>query len=940
MRTVSEKALAAFSQQYGGEPVNIVEINWTDSLTVQYADKTLSQNILGKILVLSNFDNVVNLDGNTANQSFNIVLDDRDGTIKAIYDQNNFHKRKVNVYQWFTGIPINDKFLIFEGEINSPIIWKEGDRTFSFEIVSKIEDQEVGFSPEEGEFDIIPDDLIGREWPLPFGTCLKVPVIIIDPIPTGVTSDSLGVPDPSILKQLADLLKRIGDAKLGAMAFFEKALETYHSGEGQDSNPSPDNPLAIDQASQDAGDQYTEQGNAALAQAFQLQNEYDALSATLRGQQSFAKTSVNVSGGDCFPQGAKSTTRLNGVKVDGTFAGSQFIIDGVTHPSEEGIDYEGFQSTPVTTASTLSGQETIQKLGFTWLPAGVQFILTSDMVIRCIAAMLPCTVLNVWAYRNYGDTKLLTQVPFEYYDVEIQSFGTINATVIVLSRPLTAYAEGWEDSLYVDLVSPIGPNTVDIITWLIANYTELTFDPATFETVREQLSVCPSNFCLFEQKNIVSLLSEIAFQARCAIWLKNGVFYIQFLAAPPATVATITLDDVIVNTLEVHHTPTENIVTKLTATYKTDYSQTKEYFIILRNNTLRYGLHEQSYNWYTFNNPNVVDVASVFWMIRKSNTWKILQFKTPLTKISLETFDWVLVNFNGITHTGNLPGMIQSVKLDTNELLLEFEIWMPVRLGEMTQYDFAFPLDSDVHTGTDSEKFPKPGSNANGQLTSANGACSRGYNLVKNKSHRRLTEGQGVGENFDNSVSIVPQIVGLDPTPRPRFNYEYSTRSSSAGSPADSLVPTTYPAQIFSGDGPGYDIEAYPRGLGNRATRTKAVNIDHKSTLEPNTWIMVTVVVWSERAGAGRTNKSAKYFLPPSGKNVYPGRVVSGAADTYVVAIYKNGFTGTPTNVTVKQLQIDITDTIPPNTWALVAEGSKADGTGVEYTMQVPVFLE
>ncbi len=42
--------------------------------------------------------------------------------------------------------------LIFRGKISSPVVWSEGDRTVSFNIISQIEDAEIGFSPEEGQF--------------------------------------------------------------------------------------------------------------------------------------------------------------------------------------------------------------------------------------------------------------------------------------------------------------------------------------------------------------------------------------------------------------------------------------------------------------------------------------------------------------------------------------------------------------------------------------------------------------------------------------------------------------------------------------------------------------------------------------------------------------------------------------------------------------------
>jgi hypothetical protein len=90
----------------------------------------------------------------------------------------------------------------FEGGIASPIEWNEGDRTLSFDVLSKIFDVETGFSVEEGDFINVPRSFIGKAWPLVFGTVLNAPTVAIDEIPTGSTLADIGIPDYSIGLQL------------------------------------------------------------------------------------------------------------------------------------------------------------------------------------------------------------------------------------------------------------------------------------------------------------------------------------------------------------------------------------------------------------------------------------------------------------------------------------------------------------------------------------------------------------------------------------------------------------------------------------------------------------------------------------------------------------------------------------------------------------------
>ena len=81
----------------------------------------------------------------------------------------------MRLYQWFTGLDLSDKFLVFAGRINTPVSWNERDRTVKITVVSQIEDKEIGFSAEEGNFPYIPSDLVGKAWPMVFGTGLRLP---------------------------------------------------------------------------------------------------------------------------------------------------------------------------------------------------------------------------------------------------------------------------------------------------------------------------------------------------------------------------------------------------------------------------------------------------------------------------------------------------------------------------------------------------------------------------------------------------------------------------------------------------------------------------------------------------------------------------------------------------------------------------------------------
>ncbi len=95
-----------------------MEIDWADGIVpAQYADRRITfggTTIPGKIVEVGDVDDAIDITTyrNTSKQ-VSITLDDTDGSIKAIFDQHDIHKRRCGIYQWFTGLDLSDMFLVF-----------------------------------------------------------------------------------------------------------------------------------------------------------------------------------------------------------------------------------------------------------------------------------------------------------------------------------------------------------------------------------------------------------------------------------------------------------------------------------------------------------------------------------------------------------------------------------------------------------------------------------------------------------------------------------------------------------------------------------------------------------------------------------------------------------------------------------------------------------
>lgn len=710
-RTISAASIAKLSQNLGTEPINIIEIQWVDGgQRTSYADRDIAGGIKGNIIELSGLDAVVQVSGGSQSEQISVTLNDTDGELKSIIDSTDPHKRPCWVYQWFDGIPTDDKFLIFKGVINTPVEWNEGDRTLKFDIISKIEDAEVGFSIEEGDFIDPPEELIGKPWPLCFGTVINVPALKTKSARQGILASGTGIHDFTLEKRI-----QAADRLTCPMNFV--ALRTT-------ANPGIIEPF------------YESDENCTRAVCV----EQERLALQLEEQLAFETPTIRIFGGNKFPQNTLITLNINGGKFTGTFSGEIFTIAGRLHPQNDGhgevivdevtnqINSEcgispaysaGGPSNPLFAAlgawedsvhpnepipqvihaqrskASWDYYHSIKSSSFFWANAGATVTLDSDEDILYIVNLLPSTILRVAAYRELSGGRQLVTVPDAYYTVRQTDYtGYTGVMELVFDRPLnlrdTETGGGWSDDVYVTMTSSVGPNTVDIIEWFVGKYTSYTVDSDSFNTVRMQIDNYPMHFPLLVRKNIINVLEEIAYQARCALWLKDDVFYIKYLALEPSSDGTITEDDVLPNTFVLEHTKTEDLVTKYVARWQKDYALDKPNTLIYRHNVAKYGTHQKDYNFYCFNIQSLVRKAATFWLIRKANTWRRAKFSTPINKLALETFDTASITLPDAAD-GTVKCMVEKANFNSDTRTIDFELWTPIKSGSRTPYDFAWP---------------------------------------------------------------------------------------------------------------------------------------------------------------------------------------------------------------------------------------------------------
>ncbi|MHC4807081.1 MAG: hypothetical protein ACYTBX_12600 [Planctomycetota bacterium] len=740
MRDVPAGILSNLQQNHGSEPLLIVEVQWVDGGDkVLYSDQKLSglDYPYPNIIQVGNFDMATMVTGSSDSQSISLTLDDVDGELKAMLDVHDIHKRPVWVYQGFQDLTVAHKFLLFKGEITSPILWSEGDRILTFDVLTRREDNEVAFSMEEGDFDNIPDEARGKVWPLVFGEVCNMQAVQVRAPLRGIITHGEGISDFTIPE-------RICQARYIQCPSVSAGEETTLSTDG-------------------AGT-YTESTQQTYGPELEcVQNRYETicnLEFLLEQQQSYEHATLDIRGGQNFPQEINVTLNINGGKFQGHFSGNTFTVTQRIHPEFDNMERQlcapvpdrsiGLAPTQWTSGWTESETGTawyfdvnsytddcdpdnpifrqvyeggptasqkafddMETADFFWIPPGTDVFLEEKAEILYIVSLLPGTINNVAAYKRQPTGRsLLLEVPSEYYIVYETDYDGYTVVEIGLEKKLSLFDSDWHDDLYVSFTSDIGPNPVDIIQWLVEKYTSLTVDSTTFTDIQSKMTNYPTNFWIKERMNILQLIQDIAYQTRCAVYIRNDVVYIKYLSEEPTSVRTITGSDILVGTFNVSHTTTEDIATKHTVKWQNgeagvENDDVVENTIVLKYNVPKYGVQEADHVYYTQNTFDTILKSATFWLIRDSHTWKQVSFSTTIKHLDLDLFDCIMLDLSQFSLTP-VKCVITKAEFNNENNTIDFEAWTPIRAGTDAPYYWAWPAGQAALA-----RWPLPGEEDN-----------------------------------------------------------------------------------------------------------------------------------------------------------------------------------------------------------------------------------
>lgn len=337
-----------------------------------------------------------------------------------------------------------------------------------------------------------------------------------------------------------------------------------------------------------------------------------------------------------------------------------------------------------------------------YVDVGDVITLANTYQEKWVCNILPSTIKAVYAYRTVSGLRRLTPVPSSYYSKnENEDFGEYQCTTITMVRPLEEYQENWEQGLYVTYESSVGPNLVDVIEWLITKYSTLSIDNDSFDGVRDLVEYYPVDFALFQKYDLIDLVSKIAWQARCSIWVNGATVYLRYLPAEPDSITTVTRTDVEQGSLSLTFTETDDLITKYIAKWKPNYVVNGDYKIVVRRNLSKFNEITDEQDYFIYKHRFLVYKSLTFWLIRRANAWRKVSFNLFLNKLMIETNDCITLDIG--THITNsaVKCIVESAVYDPNSNTINLTCWLPVLANSKEYYKFSWPKDL-----TEEDVFP------------------------------------------------------------------------------------------------------------------------------------------------------------------------------------------------------------------------------------------
>lgn len=736
MRTATANMIARLNTREGTAPLLVVKITWPSTGAVFYSEIPLTFGLVTCVDAIKTFSTLqgevtVNNVGTYSGASITL-LDDNDQTLKEVFDTNQAEGAAVEVYHWYSDLDASDAMLLLKGVVKSDIKYSDGERVLAFNIENVKEGVLLGYALEDEE-DItsrdVSEEMVDQPWPLVFGTVLKSKALHLKKTLETTLSQTLDQDDNIYYfdagykfpqgEEITVEIEGIGfKGTLNGNAFTvtEKVVPIYED-------------LEID--SRPGGDPYVDSEFVFwLNEVADLKYKFVYLTHNISPYETMVNFCINQDSDTCFFR-QPWTLNNNFILVDEDWT----VTEVAMLPKSSWDSIWNYTINPSFDAPDLVTQYNLNRsnggivtykalYAIHWkIEAGARVVLKSTETDAVYIANLieSDSVFEVFAYRTLNGLRIFAPVPSSYFTVKLADTDLLSGasnlptsgntvTTITFSTPLNKYfRENWEDDIYVSLKSTVDDNTADIIQWIVETYLTYLVDVTSFLAVHDSVQYCPMGFTINELKDAWAVCEELAWQARCAIWMNIGKVYLKYLSAVPSEFAKIFSNtDIELKTTGLSNVAAEDILTLIETTFKENYKPLEEWeeerLLTYRNPDTNYAENEETWDLYAFNIESLARLSLNFWGYRAIKQWRQVDFNSFLTNLRLEVFDFT--QFSSMIFGKNvIPGYLLHSHFESDNSLTAFNMLLATVAGSLTYDenfwtgDQSYPTESPVWVG-------------------------------------------------------------------------------------------------------------------------------------------------------------------------------------------------------------------------------------------------
>lgn len=512
----------------------------------------------------------------------NVTLDDSDGYFRSLSNSVQFENAQCEVSQVFVpespGISI--PVLLMRGVVSSPIRWLDNNRTFNFEVISQLKSTVIGYAPQElDEIEDLDPDAVGKAWPVCFGHPRHVPArlikkppvtfLVTEPAEEKFTSpkdiDDLNfqVDDASRFPIGEEIRIKIGDTVVrGTFLAQEEGAETWTFSVKANAFSYRRNALAFKNSRRTKSKSVPGQPDDVIQHTGWNVDHFTSVNPKDPGN--FLSTEDQLAHPASFFIDEDVGKDVIGLTCYITKKGSTEIESWATvvnvvetkDPDVVRVDLNKVlsrfpnESTPVNFCGKVR-YGWVNDIGKPWIhPIGTPITLfrptdPSDNEVKYVVNALPSTgIRNVFVKidvknKNSKETKTaIALVPAAEYDVELaEDLGTIwpgpktsmQVTTISFLDPPDILGDEFDNEIFVDVESVVGRNTADQIFFLLDSFAGLNTDSGSFGNTAEKLNTTPSDFAIFDIRDVLDLTNDMAWQCRSVMIERRGEILLRYL---------------------------------------------------------------------------------------------------------------------------------------------------------------------------------------------------------------------------------------------------------------------------------------------------------------------------------------------------------------------------------------------------------------------------